>query len=170
MLLLKFYLKWKMNHVRKAISCVIVINEDKSISFSHKSLKDWLVHHSDHDYSVDVQHGHKILCDLCISKLDKLKVSGVTELAKSSAAISYSVRHWISHMLNGPEDSGKLDSLVNNYAGDLEVIFASVFFDVNLTLENIINLINYKMYNNISESTKAIVARLLFVIRRFSFL
>ena len=162
--------QWKMNNVRKAMSCLIVINEDKSISFFHKSMTDWLVDRSDHDYSVDVQHGHKILCDLCVSKLNELKVSGVTELAKSSAAIRYSVKHWISHMLNGPEDPGKLNSLVSDYAVDLEVMFASVCFDVDLTLDNLSNLSNYKMYHHISECTKAIVARLFFLIRRFSFL
>ena len=160
----------RMQKVRKAISSLLVINENKSISFFHKSLRDWLVDHSDHDYSVDVQHGHKILFDLCVSKLDELKVSGVTDLAKSSAAIRYSVKHWVSHMLNGPEDPGKLDSLVTDYAADVEVMFASVCFDVDLTLDNISNLTNYKMYHHISESTKAIIARLLFVIRRFSFL
>ena len=160
----------KMQKVRKAISSLLVINEDKSISFFHKSLKDWLVDHSDHDYSVDVQHGHKIVFDVCVSKLDELKVSGVTELAKCSAAIRYSVKHWISHMLNGPEDPGKLESLVSNYAADVEVMFASVCFDVDLTLNSISNLTSYKMYNDISESTKAIVAKLFFLIRRFSFL
>ena len=160
----------KMQKVRKAISSLLVINEDKSISFFHKSFKDWLVDHSDHDYSVDVQHGHKILFDLCVSKLDELKVSGVTELAKSSAAIRYSVKHWISHMLNGPEDPGKLDSVVSNYAVDLEIMFVSICFDVDLTLNSISNLTSYKMYNDISESTKAIVAGLFFLIRRFSFL
>ena len=159
----------RMQKVRKAISCLIVINEDKSISFFHKSFKDWLVDHWDHDYSVDVQYGHKILFDLCVSKLDELKVSGVTDLAKSSAAIRYSVKHWISHMLNGPEDPGKLESLVSNYAADVEVMFASVCFDVDLTLNSISNLTNYKMYNDISESTKAIVAGLFLLIRRFSF-
>ena len=160
----------RMQKVRKAISSLLVINEDNSVSFFHKSLRDWLVDHSDHDYSVDVQDGHKTLCDLCVSKLDELKVSGVTDLAKSSASIRYSVKHWISHMLNGPEDSGKLDSLVSYYAADVEVMFASVCFGVDLTLDNISNLTNYKMYHHISESTKAIVARLFFVIRRFSFL
>ena len=160
----------KMQKVRKAISSLLVINEDKSISFFHKSLKDWLVDHSDHDYSVDVQHGHKIVFDVCVSKLDEFKVSGVTELAKSSAAIRYSVKHWISHMLNGPEDPGKLESLVSNYAADVEVMFASVCFDVDLTLNSISNLTSYKMYKDISESTKAIVAGLFFLIRRFSFL
>ena len=128
---------WKINNVRKAISSILVINEDKSISFFHKSLRDWLVDRSDHDYSFDVEHSHKILFDLCVSKLDELKVSGVTELAKSSAAIRYTVKHWISHMLNGPEDSGKLNSLVSDYAADVEVMFASVCFDVDLTLDNI---------------------------------
>ena len=161
---------WMMKNVRKAISCLIVVNEDMSISFFHKSLRDWLVDHSDHDYSVDVQHGHKTLCDLCVSKLEELKVSGVTDLTKSSASIRYSVKHWISHMLKKPEDPGKLDSLVSNYAVDLEVMFASVYFNVDLTLDNISNLTKHKMYHHILESTKAIVARLFFVVRRFSFL
>ena len=160
----------RMQKVRKAISSLLVINEDKSISFFHKSLRDWLVDHSDHDYFVDVQHGHKILCDLCVSQLGELKVSGVTDLAKSSAAISYSVKHWISHMLNGPEDPGKLESLLSNYAADVEVMFASVCCDVDLMLDNLSNLTNYKMYNDISKSTKAIVAGLFFLIRRCSFL
>ena len=159
----------RMQKVRKAISSLLVINDNKCISFFHKSLRDWLVDHSNHDYSVDVQHGHKILFDLCVSKLDELKVSGVTELAKSSAAVRYSVKHWISHMLNGPEDPGKLDSLVSDYAVDLEVMFASVCFDVDLTLDNISILTNCKMYH-ILESMKAVVARLFSVIRRFSFL
>ena len=160
----------KAQKVKKAISSLLVINEDKSISFFHKSLRDWLVDHSDHSYSVDVQHGHKILFDLCVSKLDELKVNGVTHLAKTNPAIRYSVKYWISHMLNGPEDPGKLNSLVSNYVTDLEVIFASVYFNVDLTLDNISNLTEYKMYHHVSEYTRAIVERLYFVIRKFAFL
>ena len=159
----------KIKRVRKAISSLLTINEDKSISFFHKSLRDWLVDHSDHNYSVDVQDGHKILFDLCVSKLDELKVSGVTDVDKTSAAIKYSVKYWISHLLNRPEDPGKLDRLVSNYVTDLEVIYASVCFNVHLTLDNIRDLTNYKLYQHISENTRAMVARLIFVIRRFSF-
>ena len=158
------------HQVKKAISCLLVIKEDKSISFSHKSLRDWLVDHSDHDYSVDVQDGHKILFDLCVLKLDELKVSGVTYLAKTNPAIRYSVKHWISHMLNGPENPGKLESLVSNYVTDLEVVFASVYFNVDLTLDNISNLTEYQMYHHVSESSRAIVARLFFIIRKFAFI
>ena len=160
----------KAQKVKKAISSLLVINEDKSISFFHKSLRDWLVDHSDHSYSVDVQHGHKILFDLCVLKLDELKVSGVTHLAKTNPSIRYSVKYWISHMLNGPENPGKLDSLVSNYVTDLEVIFASVYINVDLTLDNISNLTEYKVYHHVSESTRAMVARLFFVIRKFAFL
>ena len=162
----------KAQKVKKVISSLLVVNEDKSISFFHKSLRDWLVDHSDHtcSYSVDVQHGHKILFDLCVLKLDELKVSGVTYLAKINPAIRYSVKYWISHMLKGPEDPGKLDSLVSNYVTDLEVIFASVYFSVDLTLDNICNLNECKMYHHVSESTRAMVARLFFVIRKFAFL
>ena len=160
----------KAQKVKKAISSLLVINEDKSISFFHKSLRDWLVDHSDHSYSVDVQHGHKILFDLCVLKLDELKVSGVTHLAKTNPSIRYSVKYWISHMLNGPENPGKLDRLVSNYVTDLEVIFASVYINVDLTLDNISDLTEYKVYHHVSESTRAIVERLYFVIRKFAFL
>ena len=160
----------KAQKVKKAISSLLVINEDKSISFFHKSLRDWLVDHSDHNYSVKVQHGHKILFDLCVLKLDELKVSGVTYLAKTNPAIEYSVKYWISHMLNGPENSGKLDSFVNNYVTDLEVMFTSVYFNVGLTLDNISNLTKYKIYDHVYESTRAVVERLYFVIRKFAFL
>ena len=160
----------KAQKVKKAISSLLVINEDKSISFFHKSVRDWLVNHSDHNYSVDVQHSHKILFNLCVSKLDELKVSGVTHLAKTNPSIKYSVKYWISHMLNGPEDPGKLENLVSNYVTDLEVMLASVHFNVDLTLNNITNLTEHNMYHHVSESTRAIVARLFFVIRKFAFL
>ncbi len=73
----------KMQKVRKAISSLLVVNEDKSISFFHKSLRDWLVDKSEHDYSVDVRDGHKNIFELCVKKLDEMKKRGVRDVAKN---------------------------------------------------------------------------------------
>ena len=159
-----------MQKVRKAISSLFVINEDNCISFFHKSVRDWLVDSSEHDYSVDVQDGHKSLFDQCVIRLNKLKQIDVTDVAKGNAAIRYSIKYWIPHMLNGPEDPGGFEHFVSNYAADLEIMFASVCVDVDLTLNNITSLTNHKMYNHVSETTRATVSRLFYVMRRFGFL
>ena len=152
-----------MQKVRKAISSLFVINEDNAISFFHKSVRDWLVDSSEHDYCVDVQDGHKSLFDQCVVNLNKLKQIDVTDVAKSNAAIKYSIKYWIPHMLNGPQDPGEFA----HFVGDLEVMFASVCVDVDLTLNNIISLTNHKMYNHVSENTRATVSRFFFLMRRF---
>ena len=156
-----------MQKVRKAISSLFVINEDNAISFFHKSVRDWLVDSSEHDYCVDVQDGHKSLFDQCVVNLNKLKQIDVTDVAKSNAAIKYSIKYWIPHMLNGPQDPGEFAHFVGDYAADLEVMFASVCVDVDLTLNNITNLTNHKMYNHVSENTRATVSRFFFLMRRF---
>ena len=159
-----------MQKVRKAISSLFVINEDNCISFFHKSVRDWLVDSSEHDYSVDVQDGHKSLFDQCVIRLNKLKQIDVTDVAKGNAAIRYSIKYWIPHMLNGPEDPGGFEHFVSNYAAHLEVMFASVCVDVDFTLNNITSLTNHKMYNHVSETTRATVSQLFYVMRRFGFL
>ena len=159
-----------MQKVRKAISSLFVINEDNCISFFHKSVRDWLVDSSEHDYSVDVQDGHKSLFDLCVIRLNKLKQIDVRDVAKSNAAFRYSIKYWIPHMLNGLEDLGKVEHFVSNYSADLEVMFASVCVDVYLTLNNIISLTNHEIYNHVSENTRATVSRFSFLMRRFALL
>ena len=159
-----------MQKVRKAISSLFVINEDNCISFFHKSVRDWLVDSSEHDYFVDVQDGHKSLFDQCVIRLNKLKQIDVRDVAKSNAAIRYSIKYWIPHMLNGPEDQDEFAHFVRNYAADLEVMFASVCVDVDLSLNNITSLTNHKMYNHVSKNTIATVSRLFYLTRRFGFL
>ncbi|CAB4004259.1 E3 ubiquitin- ligase DZIP3 [Paramuricea clavata] len=158
-----------MQKVRKAISSLLVINEDNTISFFHKSVRDWLVD-NEHDYYVDVQDGHKCLFDECVIKLDELKQMDVRDAAMTNAAIRYSIKYWIPHMLNRPEDPSKLEHFVSNYAADLEVLFASVCVDVDLTLNNITILTNHEMCYHVSENTRATVSRLFSLIRRFGFL
>ena len=160
----------KMQKVRKAISSLLVVNEDKSISFFHKSLSDWLVDKSEHDYSVDVQDGNKSIFELCVNKLDEMKERGVRDVAKTSAAIKYSIKYLLLHMLDGLKDRGRLDYFVSNYVVDLEVMFASVSVNVDLTLNNLSNLTNHEAYNSVSRNTRATVDRLFFIIKRFVFL
>ncbi len=161
---------WKMQKVRKAISSLLVVNEDKSISFFHKSLRDWLVDKSEHRYSVGVQRGHKNIFELCVKKLDEMKKRGVREVAKTSAAIKYSLKYLSSHMLAGLEDPGMLEYFVSNYVADLEVMFASVCVNVDLTLNNLSNLTNHEAYSYVPGNTRATVDRLFSIIKRFVFL
>ncbi len=160
----------KMQNVRKAISSLLVVNEDKSISFFHKSLRDWLVDKSEHRYSVDVQDGHKNVFELCVKKLDEMKKRGVGDLAKTSAAIKYSIKYLSPHMLNGLKGPGMFECFVSNYVADLEVVFASVCVNVDLTLNNISNLTNHEAYKSVSANTRATVDRLFSIIKRFVFL
>ncbi len=156
--------------VRKAISSLLVVNEDKSISFFHKSLRDWLVDKSEHHYSVDVQHGHKNIFELCVKNLDEMKKRGVRDVAKTSAAIKYSIKYLSSHMLDGLKDTGMLEYFVSNYVADLEVMFASVCVNVDLTLNNLSNLTNHEAYDSVSRNTRATVDRLFSIIKRSVFL
>ncbi len=73
-------------------------------------------------------------------------------------------------MLDGLKDTGMLDYFVSNYVVDLEVMFASVCVNVDLTLNNLSNLTNHEAYNSVSRNTRATVDRLFFIIKRFVFL
>ena len=151
-----------------ALSSLLVIGEDKSISFFHKSIRDWLVD-SEHDFSVDEQHGHKVLFKLCVAKLDELKENGVSRESLASTALRYALKNWIPHMLKGLGDSGNLQSFVSDYVANLEVTFASVHIDVDLTLKNITDLTHQQFYKLVSENTRTSVSRSLFLIRKFDF-
>ena len=161
--------KRQMQKVRKAISSLLVVNEDKSISFFHKSLRDWLVDETEHDYSVDVQDANRSIFKLCIKKLDELKERGVVDGAKMTTAIKYSLKYFLSHML-AVDDPGELDHLVSNYVADLEVMFAGVCVNVDVTLNNIFDLINHCKYNDVSENTRGKLERLFSLIKRTSHL
>ena len=63
----------KVTRAVSSLSTLLVIAEDQSISFFHKSLTDWLVDKSRHDYSVDVQDAHSCLFDVCVKQLGGLK-------------------------------------------------------------------------------------------------
>jgi hypothetical protein len=161
--------KQKVAKVTNVLSSLLVIQKDKSISFFHKSLRDWVVDNSLHDYSVNVQYGHKILFDLCVKKLDDLKRNGVSKEGIASTDIKYALKYWISHMLKGLEDAGKLEGLAKGYVVDLEVMFASVCVNVNVALENVASLASHEMSKHVSDNTRALVRELCFLIRKFAF-
>ena len=159
-------------NVEKAIntlSSLLVIKKDKSVTFSHKSVRDWLLNNETHNYSVDQQDGNKVIFNLCVKTLDKIKDNGVNSNDLVSAAVKYSLKFYIPHMLNGLEDTSKLDNLVDCYVTDLEVVFASVCVDVDLTMHSITYFLNHKLYNRVSENIRATVDRLHFLIRKFAF-
>jgi hypothetical protein len=152
--------KQKVAKATNVLSSLLVIEKDKSISFFHKSLRDWLVDIFDHDYSINVEYGHEIIFDLCVKELDKLMKSGVSSKCFDSTGIRYALKHCVAHMLNGVNDTEKLECSVREYIADLEVMFASVSFNVVLSTNNISSLINHELYMHVSENTRRIVNRM----------
>ena len=161
--------KRKVAETTNVLSLLLVIRKDKSISFFHKSVSDWLVDKSLHDYSVNVQYGHKILFDLCVKKLDDLKRNGVSKEGIARTDIKYALKHWVSHMLKGLEVAGKLEEFVGGYLIDLEVMFASVFVNVDVALSSVTILKNHEKFEHVSADTKAMVRELYFLIRKYVF-
>ena len=159
--------KQKVAKATNVLSSLLVIEKDKSISFFHQSLRDWLVDIFDHDYSINVAYGHEIIFDLCVKELDKLMKSGVSSKCFDSTGIRYALKHSVAHMLNGVKDTEKLECSVREYVADLEVMFASVSFNVVLSTNNISSLINHELYMHVSENTRRIVNRMFLLIRKF---
>ena len=161
------------DRVAKAInvlSSLLVISKDKCISFFHKSIRDWLVDSCRERYPhVNVQYGHKILFDLCVKELDELKRKGVSKERVASVVVSYALRYWIPHMLEGLEDEEKLEGFVDSYLVDLEIMFASVFVDVYATLINLTSFEGYEMFKHMPASARDVVDKLRSLIRRFAF-
>ena len=152
------------------LSSLLVIREDKCISFFHKSIKDWLVDPCREHYPhVNVQYGHKILFDLCVKKLDEFKRKDVNREPVASVVVSYALKYWIPHMLKGLDDAKKLEGFVDGYLMDLEVMFASVFIDVNVVLINFASLESHEIFDHISASVRVIVKKLYSLIRKFAF-
>ena len=64
--------KRKTTTAINALSSLLVIHKDNSLSFIHESVRDWLVDQPRHDFTVDAQYAHKILFELCIKKLNDI--------------------------------------------------------------------------------------------------
>ena len=162
--------KEKIAKAINVLSSLLLIRKDKCISFFHKSVRDWLVDPCREHYPhVDVQYGHKILFDLCVKKLDELKRIGVSKERVASIVVSYALRYWIPHMLEGLEDEKILEEFVDRYLIDLEVMFASVFLDVNVALINLTSLESHKISKDMSASARELVKKLYSLIQKFAF-
>ena len=155
----------------KAINVLslFLTKEDKGISFFHKSVRDWLVDPCRKHYPhINVQYGHKILFDLCVKKLDELKQKGVSKKRVSSVVVRYALKYWIPHMLEGLEDAEKLEGFVDSYLIDLEVLFASVFLDVNVALISLRSLESHEISKDTSASARESVKKLYSLIQKFA--
>ena len=159
--------------VAKAINVLslFLIKEDKGISFIHKSVRDWLVDPCrEHEPHINVQYGHKILFDLCVKKLDELKRKRVSRERVASVVVSYALKYWIPHMLDGLDDPReKLEGFVDSYLLDLEVMFGSIFVDVNVALINLRSLESHEIFKDMSASERELVKKLYVLIRKFTF-
>ena len=162
--------KDKVAKVINILSSLLIIREDKCISFFHKSIRDWLVDPCRKHYPhINVQYGHKILFDLCVEKLKELKRKGVSKERVASVVVSYVLKYWIPHMLDGLEDAEELEGFVDSYLIDLEVMFASVFVNVNVALINLRSLESHEITKHMSSHTRVIVKKLYSLIQKFTF-
>ena len=162
--------KEKIAKAISVLSSLLLIRKDKCISFFHKSIRDWLVDPCrDHYPYVNMQYGHKILFNLCGKELDVLKHKGVSKERVASVVVSYALRYWIPHMLEGLEDEKKLEGFVNSYLIDLEVLFGSIFVDVNVALMNLRSLESHEISKDMSASAKELVKKLYLLIQKFAF-
>ena len=162
-----------MDKVAKAVnvlSSLLVIKKDKCISFFHKSIRDWLVDPCrEHYRHVNLQYGHKILFDLCVKKLKELNRKGVSKERVAGVVVSYALKYWIPHMLDGLEDVEELEGFVDSYLIDLEVLFGTVLVDVNVALINLRSLESHEIFERMSASAREIVKKLYSLIRKFAF-
>ena len=161
-----------MDKVAKAVnvlSSFLLIRKDKCISFFHKSVSDWLVDPCREHYPhVNVQYGHKILFDLCVKKLDELKRKGVSKERVAGVVVSYALKYWIPHMLDGFEDAEELEGFVDSYLIDLEVLFGSIFVDVNVALINLRSLKSHEISKDMSASARELVNKMYSLIQKFA--
>ena len=159
--------KRKTTKAINTVSLLLVIHKDKSVSFMHKSVRDWLVDRPRHNFTVDVQYGHKTLFELCVKKLKNVKEKGVRKENLAIPDVKYALKYCIPHMLKGLEDAEQLESYVSDYFTDLEIVFAGVCVNVNLALDNLKSLKSSEISTHVSENTRTIVDKLNFLIRKF---
>ncbi|XP_046858024.1 uncharacterized protein LOC124451455 isoform X2 [Xenia sp. Carnegie-2017] len=139
--------------VRKIISCLFVTNEEECVSFFHKSLKDWLLDDRKHDYSVKTFCGHRLVLQFCLKTLDNLKAEGVNYDVIKHVTVRYSVKYWLHHALK-ISDNNDLVKNVCKYLIDLKILFASVWIDADLTLENYFLINEHDVYFHLPKETR----------------
>ena len=161
--------QWNIQSVQKTISSLLFIDKDKSVSFFHKSLRDWLIDSTDHVYSVNVQDAHETVLNLCIRKLNSLKDLDA-HVASTDLGMKYSVMFFLLHMLNTALDSTTLEKLVIHFVCDLQIVFAAICVNVDVSLTNLTRLMAHEIFRKISVKGQVAVKNLFFLVRKFAFL
>ena len=99
--------------LRKLINCLssLLVIKDESVSFFHKSVKDWLVK-PNHDFTIIETYGHRTLADICVFQMQTLKQNEVS--LTFDLAIVYALQYGIQHMLEAEiKDIHSLTKLMN---------------------------------------------------------
>ena len=157
--------------VKKAIACfstLLPVRDDR-IHFFHKSVKDWLTDTSwygQHDFTVDETEGHGTLSKLCAHELDDIKRKGV-ESAKFSGSEKYALQHGVQHMLHLQENTRACEVAIKEYVVDLELVYAKLFVSSERASEDILWTQKQKIFQELSEDTKAMSNDLMFLLRRY---
>ena len=156
--------------LRKLINCLssLLVIKDESVSFFHKSVKDWLVK-PNHDFTIIETDGHRTLADICVLQMQALKQYEVT--LTFDHAIVYALQYGIQHTLEAEiKDMHSLTKLIN-YVTDLEIVYVSVCCDIYTTLSNLSRLESYNMHNSsICEETQTTIRTLICIIRKFTYI
>ena len=156
--------------LRKLINCLssLLVIKDESVSFFHKSVKDWLVK-PNHDFTIIETYGHRTLADICVLQMETLKHNEVS--LTFDDAIVYALQYGIQHMLE-TEIKGihSLTKLIDCFT-DLEIVHASVCIDIYTTLSNLSSLESHNMHNiSICEETQTTIRTLICIIRKFTYI
>jgi hypothetical protein len=155
----------------KLINCLssLLVIKDESVSFFHKSVKDWLVK-PNHDFTIIETYGHRTLADICVLQMETLKQN---ELSLTfDDAIVYALQYGIQHMLE-TEIKGihSLTKLIVDCFTDLEIVHASVCIDIYATLSNLSSLESHNMHNSsICEEMQTTIRTLICIIRKFTYI
>ncbi|CAB3984673.1 Hypothetical predicted protein, partial [Paramuricea clavata] len=103
----------------KLINCLssLLVIKDESVSFFHKSVKDWLVK-PNHDFTIIETYGHRVLADICVFQMETLKqyeVNLTFDLA-IVYALQYGIQHILEaeHVVNENDDNWTEDIFTNH--------------------------------------------------------
>ena len=157
--------------VMKAIACISALLpvRDEYIHFFHKSVKDWLTDilaYGQHDFTVDIKEGHKILSRLCAVKLDDVRRKGVNDLMFSDTT-KYALQHGVGHMLELDDETRgcSLEEVVKMYVIDLEVVYSKLCVNSAVAAEDIERLQNLDSFPVLSHESN--LKTLLFLLRKY---
>ena len=134
--------------LRKLINCLssLLVVKDESVSFFHKSVKDWLGK-PNHHFTIIETYGHRTLADICVFQMETSKQNEIS--LTLDLPIAYALQYGIQHMLEAEiKDMNTLSKLINNVI-DLEILQASVSCDIYTTLSNLSRLESYNMQNSL---------------------